>query len=68
MRVNSSTGNGSEIAAFPRRSVYDGQDRVGDIQQHSAHEFVARDRRGNVIGTFLTQREAMCSFDDGRAA
>jgi hypothetical protein len=51
MRVNSSSGNKTELAAFPRRSVYDGQDRIGDIQER-ANEFVARDRQGNVIGVF----------------
>jgi hypothetical protein len=39
------------------RSVYSGQDRLGDIQQVD-DEFVARDRRGKVIGRFNTAIEA----------
>jgi hypothetical protein len=50
MRVNSDHGNQNKINNT-RQSVYDGQDRLGDVQERDG-EFVARDRQGNIIGIF----------------
>jgi hypothetical protein len=41
-----------------RRSIYDGQERLGDIQQ-SGGEFVARDRSGQVIGRYDSAADAI---------
>ena len=41
-----------------RRAVYDGQQRLGDIQQ-SDDGYVVRDRQGRTIGTFDTSNEAI---------
>jgi hypothetical protein len=49
-----------------RQAIYDGRDRVGDVQQHD-REFIVRDRGGNVVGVFPTLREAVRSLD-GRPA
>jgi hypothetical protein len=37
-----------------RRSVYDGTDRLGDIEQRDAFEYLARDRLGRELGVFDT--------------
>ena len=42
----------------PRRSIYDGQTRLGDFQQHGT-EVVARNRFGEPIGVFNTVNEAI---------
>jgi hypothetical protein len=52
MRVNSDHGNQS-VTTAPRRSVYDGQERIGDVQEQ-ADGFLARGRQGHVIGVFQT--------------
>jgi hypothetical protein len=58
MRVNSHHGNQTELAPFPRRSVYDSAaDRIGDIQEQD-QRFLARDRQGRALGTFASQSEA----------
>jgi hypothetical protein len=41
----------------PRRSIYDGRERLGDVEQ-LGNEYVARDRRGRIIGRFDTAIEA----------
>ena len=41
-----------------RRSVYSGQERLGDVEQRG-RDFIARDRRGKSIGTFDTMIEAV---------
>ena len=41
-----------------RRAVYDGQSRLGDIQQ-SDGGYVARDRHGKALGLFDTAHEAI---------
>ena len=41
-----------------RRSVYDGQDRLGDFQLHGT-EVVARDRYGKILGIYATMAEAI---------
>ena len=41
-----------------RRAVYDGQQRLGGIQQ-SDDGYVVRDRQGRTIGTFDTAHEAI---------
>jgi hypothetical protein len=41
-----------------RRAIYDGRERLGDIEQCGT-EFVARDRRGKSIGVFDTASEAI---------
>jgi hypothetical protein len=43
--------------ATTRRAVYDGQDRLGDVEQHGA-EYIARDRRGKSLGRFDSALEA----------
>lgn len=60
MRVdsNSKRRQSSDRAPAPRRSVYDGQDRLGDFQQ-CADGFVARDRQSRIIGTFPTATAAI---------
>jgi hypothetical protein len=35
----------------PRRAIYDGQDRIGDVLERNG-TFIAHDRRGEVVGTF----------------
>jgi hypothetical protein len=74
MRVNSFF-NKTELAAFPRRSVYNntGADRLGDVQERNG-EFIARDRQGNIIGIFRSLsvaatecwRAAARSFQQGK--
>jgi len=56
MRVNS-TLKCPSLAASTRRSIYSGQDRLGDVEHRDA-EFIARDRRGKPIGVFDTMLEA----------
>jgi hypothetical protein len=41
-----------------RRAIYDGRERLGDVEQ-LGNEYVARDRRGRVIGRFNTAIEAI---------
>ena len=41
----------------PRRSIYDGTDRLGDFEQRGAG-IVARDRHGKILGTYDTVGEA----------
>ena len=53
MRISSSAAVSNQI----RRAVYDGQDRIGSIEQ-CGHEYIARDRRGHVIGRYDTAIEA----------
>jgi hypothetical protein len=48
-----------------RRSIYDGQERLGDIQQRG-DDFVARDRSGKVLGAFDSVRDAIDAV--GKAA
>jgi hypothetical protein len=43
-----------------RRAVYDGQSRLGDIHQ-SDDGYVARGRRGEVLGTFDTAPAAIAA-------
>lgn len=45
------------VTATPRRSIYDGQDRLGDVEQLDG-EYIARDRRGNSLGRFDSALEA----------
>ena len=47
-----------DTGARHRRAVYDGQQRLGDIQQ-SDDGYVVRDRQGRTIGTFDTAHEAI---------
>jgi hypothetical protein len=35
----------------PRRAVYDGQDRIGDVLERDGG-FIAHNRRGEIVGTF----------------
>jgi hypothetical protein len=51
MRVNKSHPQDKANAVPPRRSVYLGQSRVGDIQQQD-REYLARDRQGRPLGLF----------------
>jgi hypothetical protein len=49
------------VESFVRRAIYDGRDKIGDIETRGttrSTEFVARDKRGNVVGTFDTVIEA----------
>jgi hypothetical protein len=46
-------------ATNPPRSVYDGQDRIGSIEQRGPHDFLARDRQGRPIGTYGSAAEAI---------
>lgn len=55
------------IKPNPRRSVYSGQERLGDFQLQGS-EYVARDRRGVVIGTFRTAVEAANAISDAAEA
>jgi len=57
MRINSTTGNQNKPTTTPRRSVYDGQSRCGDIQQQT-DGFLARDRQGRELGVFGSLAEA----------
>jgi hypothetical protein len=42
-----------------RRAVYDGQSRLGDIQQSDGDGYIARDRQGKTLGLFNTAHEAI---------
>ena len=42
-------------------SVYDGQDRLGHII-HRSYGFVAVNRRGQPLGTFSAEREAVAAI------
>jgi hypothetical protein len=50
-----------------RRSIYDGQERLGDIQQRG-DDFVARDRFGKVLGAFDGAHEAIAAVLKGGEA
>ena len=52
MRVNF-----DQPTIFPRRSVYDGQERIGDVQQRD-DGYLARGRQGVELGVFATLNEA----------
>jgi len=59
MRVDTHSARQRESARVGHRgSVYDGQDRLGDFQQHD-DVFVARNRCGKTIGVFPTAIEAI---------
>jgi hypothetical protein len=47
-----------DTGARHRRAFYDGQQRLGDIQQ-SDGGYVARDRQGKALGLFDTAHEAI---------
>jgi hypothetical protein len=61
MRVNSTHGNQTKTAKT-RQSVYDGQERLGDVEQRDA-DFIARDRRGRVIGVFDSESVAVDAIE-----
>jgi hypothetical protein len=63
MRVSSSFDTNTKLAGV-RQAVYDGRDRLGDIQQHGA-EFIVRDRLNNIVGAFPTLREAARALPGG---
>jgi hypothetical protein len=56
MRVDK--GNNSQNTVSVRRSVYDGQERIGDFQQCDTG-VTARGKRGEVLGVFATEADAI---------
>jgi hypothetical protein len=51
MRISTTRSRSQTKFVGARQSIYDGRDRCGDVQEQD-HEFIARDRRGEIIGTF----------------
>jgi hypothetical protein len=50
------------ITLNPQLAVYAGRDRLGSVQR-DRDTFVARSRRGRVIGTFSTQATAVDAIE-----
>ena len=57
MRIN------PPLTSTPRRSVYLGQSRVGDVQAQE-RGYLARDQHGKPIGVFNSLREAANAVAD----
>jgi hypothetical protein len=49
---------GGPMAAPAQRAVYDGDERVGSIQEWG-RAFIARDKRGQQLGAFPTMDDAI---------
>ena len=56
MRISSTAVEHKSIS--PHRAIYDGREKLGSIEQ-LGREFIAHDRRGQVIGRFNTAFEAI---------
>jgi hypothetical protein len=55
--VKIDAANRQSKSSAPHRAVYDGRERLGSIEQHG-DEYVARGKRGQVIGRYDSAIEA----------